>query len=322
MCGHRRLKIDTARHQRRVFRHERVLEQQRARHRATHAQRIPIAHHGYAVGFGRHRKVERVAAGGLFAFDDFGAEHAIVIGVARERGKNLLAVDEPAAFDRLRLGAERDATGCRRAAFREWLRVNRAILDNAFVMYAAPAFMFGPGDSVHLEIVGQRAGPQRRADMHIPGQRGGTAIAADLGSRQRIGLVVGTEAAVLSRDRDAEQVGAMQVPVILDRKSRVAIVGRGAACKHALAKLVCGRDDRGLFVVQPERPRIEDRRVQIDFVDRLHALAGLHRHHAVTCVAATLVFRKESSAALKAAGRSRLARWPTPSSSAYFANGI
>ena len=84
----------------------------------------------------------------------------------------------------------------------------------------------------------------------------------------------------------------MQIPVILGREFRVAIVGRRAAREHGLAKLARGRDDRGLFVVQPERLGIEDRRIQIDLVGRRHALAGLHRHHAVTCVAATLAFRK------------------------------
>src|SRR5260370_32173594 len=107
----------------------------------------------------------------------------------------------------------------------------------------------------------------------------------------------------------------MQIPVILGREFCVAIVGRGAACEHGLAKLARVRNDRSLVVVQLERVGIEDRRIQIDLVDRCHALAGLHRHHAVTCVAATLAFRKESSAALKAAAPCRLASWPTPSSS-------
>src|SRR5258708_38935643 len=111
----------------------------------------------------------------------------------------------------------------------------------------------------------------------------------------------------------------MQVPVILGRECGVAIIGRRAAREHILSKLARGGDDGGLLVVQPERLRVEDRRIQIDLVDFSHALTGLHRHHAVTCVAAALAFRKESSAALKAPGRSRLARGPTPSSSTYFA---
>ena len=52
---------------------------------------------------------------------------------------------------------------------------------------------------------------------------------------------------------DAEQTGAMQVPVILGREFCVTIIGRCAAREHILAKLSRARDDCGLFVVQPER---------------------------------------------------------------------
>ena len=83
--------------------------------------------------------------GRLFACGDFGAEHAVIIGVTGQRRENLLAVDDPAAFDRLCLGAERDAAGCRRAAFRKWLRVDRAVADDALVMHGATAFVFGAG---------------------------------------------------------------------------------------------------------------------------------------------------------------------------------
>ena len=69
--------------------------------------------------------------------------------------------------------------------------------------------------------------------MHVPGQRGGAAIAADLGGGQRIGLVVGAEPAVLFGDGDAEQAGAVQVAVILGREFRFAVIGRGAAGEHA-----------------------------------------------------------------------------------------
>ena len=257
--AHRGLEIDAARHQRRILGHEHVLEQQRARHRAAHAQRIPVADHGDAIGLGGQREIERIAARGFFAFRDLGAEHAVIIGMARQRGKDLLAVDDPAAFDRFCLGAERDAAGRRRAAFRERLRIDRAVVDDALVVHGAAALVLGAGGRVHVEIVGERPGPQRRADVHVPGQRGRAAIAADLGGRDRIGLVVGAEAAVLFGNRDAEQAGAMQIPVILGREFGVAIIGRGAAGEHALAEFARGRDDRGLLVVQPERCGIEDR---------------------------------------------------------------
>ena len=69
------------------------------------------------------------------AFAALGAENAVVVGGARERGEDLLAVDQEAAVDRLRLGAERDRAGGRRAAFRERLRVDRALLDDAPVVH-------------------------------------------------------------------------------------------------------------------------------------------------------------------------------------------
>ena len=239
------------------------------------------------VGLGGQREIERVAAGGLFTFGDLGAEHAVIVGMARQRGKDLLAVDEPAALDRLGLGAERDAAGGGRAAFRERLRINRAVLDDALVVHGAPLLVLGAGGGVHVEVVGQRAGPQRRADMHVPGQRGGAAVAADLGGGQRIGLVVGAEPAVLFGDGDAEQAGVVQVAVILGREFRFAVIGRGAAREHRLAELARARDDSGLLVVEAERAGIEDRRVQNDPVDRGCGLVYWYRHHAVTRVAAT-----------------------------------
>ena len=210
--------------------------------------------------------------------------------MARERGKDLLAVDEPAALDRFCLGAERDAARRGRAAFRERLRIDRAVVDDALVMHGAPPLVLVAGGGVHVEVVGQRAGPQRRADMHVPGQRGGAAIAADLGGSQRVGLVVGAEAAVLLRNGDAEQAGAVQVLVVLGGEFRFAVVGGRASGEHGLAELARARDDFGLAVVQAKRAGIEDRRVQIDVAGRRH-LACLDRHHAVTRVAATWVFR-------------------------------
>ena len=50
--AHRSLKIDPARHQRRILRHEYLLEQQRARDRAAHAERIPVADDRYAFRLG------------------------------------------------------------------------------------------------------------------------------------------------------------------------------------------------------------------------------------------------------------------------------
>ncbi len=127
--------------------------------------------------------------------------------------------------------------------------------------------------------------------MHVPGQRGGAAVAADFGGGQRVGLVVGAEAAMLLWNGDAEQAGTVQVAVILGRKFRIAVIGRGAAGEHRLAELACTRDDFGLLVVEAERMGIEDQRVQNDAVDRRRALVYWYRHHAVTWVAATWALR-------------------------------
>ena len=127
--------------------------------------------------------------------------------------------------------------------------------------------------------------------MHVPGQRGGAAIAADFGGGQRIGLVVGAEPAMLLGNRDAEQAGAVQVLVVLGREFRVAVILRGAAGEYALAELAGPRDDFGLPVVEAERGGIEDRRIQHDPVHHRGVLAGRYRHHAVTWVAATWAFR-------------------------------
>src|ERR1700759_977404 len=135
--------------------------------------------------------------------------------MARERGKNLLAVDDPAALDGLRFRAERGAAGCSRAAFRKRLRVDRAILDNALVMDRAAALVLGAHGLVHVEVVSERAGPQGRANMHVPGQRRRAAIAADLVRSKRIGLIIGAKPPMLLRNRYAEQSAAMQVRVIL-----------------------------------------------------------------------------------------------------------
>src|SRR4029077_19332296 len=101
--AHSRLIVDAPRHQRHVFRHEYVLEQERARYRAAHSKRIPVAENRYSFRLGGERGIERVATRGLPAVRDLGAEDAVIVGMARKQSENLLAVDDPAALDRLRL---------------------------------------------------------------------------------------------------------------------------------------------------------------------------------------------------------------------------
>ena len=110
---------------------------QRARDRAAHAERVPVAHHRDALGLGGDGEIERVAAAGGVALGALGAQHAVVVGRARQRGEDLLAADEEAAVDGLGLGAEGRRAGCRRAAFGEGLRVDGAVADDALVVQAA-----------------------------------------------------------------------------------------------------------------------------------------------------------------------------------------
>jgi hypothetical protein len=65
------------------------------------------------------------------------------------------------------------------STFRERLGIKRAIGDDALVMQAPPPKM-PPVLVRHVKIVGQRSRPQARAGMHIPGEGGRAAVAADL----------------------------------------------------------------------------------------------------------------------------------------------
>ena len=138
--------------------------------------------------------------------------------------------------------------------------------------------------------------------MHVPGQRGGAAIAADLGGGDGVGLVVGAKAAMLFGDGDAEQAGAVQILVVLAREPRFAIVGRGTAGEYGLAEFARGHDDRGLFVVRRNACGSKIGASSLMPPAVVAALVGLHRHHAVTSVAVMFAFRKRSSTALKARG--------------------
>src|SRR5262249_59520437 len=126
-------------------------------------------------------------------------------------GENLLAVDDESAGRRPRLGAEGDAARRRGAAFRERLRVDRAVIEDAPVVQAAARNMGGAVGRAHIEIVGERARPQGRAYVHVEGERGRAAVAAELRRRETIGAIAGAEPAVLLGDADAEQALAVHV---------------------------------------------------------------------------------------------------------------
>src|SRR5258707_3904781 len=89
--AHCRLKIDAPRHQRRILRHKDILEQQRARHRPAHAERIPVADHGHAARLCGQSEIERISAGGVFSSPPFGTTPTPIIGKAPKTSKNHLS---------------------------------------------------------------------------------------------------------------------------------------------------------------------------------------------------------------------------------------
>src|SRR5262245_3212999 len=68
---------------------------------------------------------------------------------------------------------------------------------------------------------------------------------------------------MLLRHADAQEPFRVHVAEVLDRERRVAIVLRGARRQYARAEGPRLADQRGLFVVEPEGVRRENRRVAV-----------------------------------------------------------
>ena len=238
----------------------------------------------------------------------------------------------------------------RGAAFREGLRVDRALLDDASVVDRPPALVLGPHLRLHVEVVGKRARPQGRADMHVPGQRGRAAIAADLGGADRVGPVVGAEPALGFRDADAEEAGLVEVAVVLGREGRVAVMSRRPPGEDRLAHRPRPVGERRLFVAEAEGHGIEERRVERDRIEAEFGNADMGGHRNTSPLrhpgsgeaavrdpglapAVDLGLRfaspgcsgtdaRKSERALLNSRRSSGARCPTPSKHTYAAPGI
>src|SRR5471030_3025631 len=112
---------------------------------------------------------------------------------------------------------------------------------------------------------------------------------------------------------NSKKTGAMQIPVILGRKFRFAVVSGGASGEYGLAELTRGHDDRGLLVAQAKCLGIEDRRIR-HRTGSNRRNGGLHRH-ASDPVAGEAMRRKSPRTALNSEGCSSATRCPTPSSS-------
>ena len=256
--------VDAARHQHLVLGHEHVLQQQRARDGAAHAERVPVAHHRHALGLGGNGEVERVAAAGGIALGALGAQDAVVVGRARQRGEDLLAADEEAAVHRLGLGAERRRTGRRRAALGEGLRVDGAVADDALVVQAAAAVVLGALLGAHLEVVGQRAGPQawstRACSRRAPWRRSSGR------ARRRPGSRCGSSRPRRPRPRARRcRAGPRRACRGSSRSGRWrrGRAGRRAAPARGRRSGAPCRSARASSVAQPEGGGIEDRRIAV-----------------------------------------------------------
>ena len=99
--------------------------------------------------------------------------------------------------------------------------------------------------------------------MHVPGQRGRAAIAAELGGGETIGAEARARSALLARHADREKTFLMHVAKILDRERRIAVVLRGARREHPRAERSRLFDQVGVVGGELEAYGIEDRRVAL-----------------------------------------------------------
>ncbi len=183
-----------------------------------------------------------------------GAQHAVVVGGARQRGEDLLAVDDEAAVDRPRLGAERrrrrrpprrpPRTAAHRS--RRCRRCGGSACGGAALCAARSA-------GVISQIVGERArstassthacsrtARSRRNSGRARPRRGNRSGSRRRGRRSAFGMQM------------REQALGMHVAEILDRKGRVAIVLRRARRQHAAAEPARLADQIGGIVGEPE----------------------------------------------------------------------
>ena len=121
--------------------------------------------------------------------------------------------------------------------------------------------MFRALRGAHIHTIGQNACPQAGTDMHVEGQRGGPAIAPDLGRRQHIGAQIGAAPAMFGRNADAKKIMRLQIGVILGREARLAVYLGGARGEFRLRQLPRLGAERGLEFGQVPAVRGENRRI-------------------------------------------------------------
>ncbi len=307
--AHRRLVVHAARHELLDIAHEHIVEQDVARHRAAHAERIPVAADRESRRIGGHGDVHRVARGAIGLV--FGAQHAVVVRGAGQGGEDLLAVEQPAALDLGCGRAERRLAGRGRAAFGKRLRVDLALLDDALEVHGAIGFMLLAIGRRHVERFGQGAAPHRGARVHVERECGGAAIPADGCGDDAIGGEISAQPAVLLRYAQPKQPGIAQIVVVLEWKTRFTIVLGGARGELLLAQRF-GQCHQAALLVSEGIAIADDRRRDIALGGCTHRFGPQRRGLAEVgkCSA-----RKCRNASLNASGCSILARWPAPGSS-------
>jgi hypothetical protein len=99
--------------------------------------------------------------------------------------------------------------------------------------------------------------------VHVPGERGRAAVAAELRRCEAIGEEIGAEASVGFRDADGEKPLAVHIAEILERERRVAVVLGRARCQDPPSEAACLADQVGREIRKPERIGSEDRSVEV-----------------------------------------------------------
>ena len=188
----------------------------------------------------------------------------------------------------------RAARGRGVARLGERLSEDRALLEDAAVDGPPVALVAVAVGRRHLQVVRHLARPQHRGGVHVEGERGGAAPAAELGRDQAVAREVRAEPAVALGNRQREKAGRAQVVVVLERKARSLVVLGGARREAVAAETARDRDELALAFAERE----------------VHGCARPQLGRPA---------RNSCSAASNAAGRSRLARWPAPGSTRYAA---
>ena len=223
--------------------HEGVLEHERARVGAAHAERIPVADDLHAGVVGAHREEAQPLLAGHAAGEVVG------VGGAGQRREHLAPVDEEAAGHGR--GRRRDAgRGAACDPLRERLAHDRAVVEDPAVEAGADALVPLAHLGRHVEVVGQDPRPERRLAVHVVGQRGRRAEARELGRDVHVVLEARAHAAVALGDAEPEHACIAQLGVVLERERGLAVVARralgeaGAELAHERERALAERPSR------------------------------------------------------------------------------